>query len=148
LIRIFVDFPNAPAGSTDTVKALHDHFMPGASNWYNTSSYGRLQLEVITDNKFYRMSANSNTYGWTRSLTSALQRKYISDATKAAGKAPGKMDVLYIVPNKGAKDIWFSPTYMGPSTFPDGTVAPKTVTFGMDMYSWVRKKIIIKWRMC
>jgi hypothetical protein len=87
------------------------------------------------------MPANSNTYGWqTRALTAQDQIKYIADALLAFGSHPewGQLDVLYIVPTRNAKEIWFSPTYMGPIKMPGGDLAMRTVTFGQDMWtSWV-----------
>lgn len=50
---LFVDFPDQEA--TDTPEELYDFFVPGASDWYATSSYGKLELNVTADlSGFYR----------------------------------------------------------------------------------------------
>lgn len=61
---IFADFPDAPAN--DEPQSLHDKFLPGARDWYSTSSIGRLDLEITADTTrgFARMPANSDSYDW------------------------------------------------------------------------------------
>jgi hypothetical protein len=131
----FVDFPDAPAN--DTPRSLYDGLMPGAAEWYNASSYGRMVLDVKVDvSRFYRMGSASTTYQWTRALTAAIHTKYIADGLAAVGERAsfGNIDVLYIVPTRAAQEISFSPTYMGRMTLADGTTIGKTVTFGQDLW--------------
>lgn len=131
----FVDFPDAPAN--DTPRSLYEGLMPGAAEWYNASSYGRMILDVTPDfSKFYRMGNASTTYQWTRALTGAIHAKYITDSIAAIGERAqfGKVDVLYIMPTRAAKEISFSPTYMGRMAFANGATIGKTVTFGQDLW--------------
>jgi hypothetical protein len=132
----FVDFPDAPAN--DTPRSLYDGLMPGAAEWYNASSYGRLTFDLKVDlSRFYRMPSASTTYQWTRALTGPIHVKYIADGLAAVGDRAmfGNIDVLYIVPTRAAKEISFSPTYMGGVALADGTTIGKTVTFGQDLWT-------------
>ena len=45
-LMIFVDFPDAPAAGATTPSK--DVFLPGAPDWFATTSYGQLQLTVAT----------------------------------------------------------------------------------------------------
>ena len=130
---IFVDFPDAEAN--DTAQSLYDLFVPGAPDWYATSSYGKLDLQIAAPSKrFYRMPAESTTYGYERGLTAETHLKYIQDALDAVGDGVSfeGSEVLYIVPTTAATAITFSPTYQSPVTAADGTSILKTVTFGQD----------------
>jgi hypothetical protein len=87
------------------------------------------------------MPSPSNSYGWTRSLTAQMQLRYITDAIMEVGRTTSfeNLDVLYIVPTRAAKDIWFSPTYLGAVKMPNGHVASNIVTFGQDVWNrWVQ----------
>lgn len=135
---IFVDFPDAPAH--DEPSSLYAEFLPGARDWYLTSSFGRLDLDVTADTTvgFVRMPANADSYGWERGLTAEAHYKYIQDAVDAylhSGQSISPVDVVWIVPTSAASAISFSPTYMGPVASRSGQeIAKKSVTFGMDAY--------------
>jgi M6 family metalloprotease-like protein len=134
---MFVDFPDAPA--KENPRTLFDHYMPRAAAWYNSSSYGRLQLSVTPHlTKFVRMPTNSTGYGWTRNVVGLKMNQYIRDAVKAVGSSNpfgGNIDALYLVPTRAASSIWFSPTFLGSMRFPDGSVPSGAVTFGQDAFS-------------
>ncbi|KAK8008279.1 hypothetical protein PG991_010830 [Apiospora marii] len=140
---IFVDFPDAPATEASP-QELYDIYLPGAADWYATSSQGALTLDVVTDGdaaRFVRMPAASTSYRWSRGLTAEAHYKYIQDAVDAYLKTstaafPDGTEVLYIAPTKNAREISFSPTYMGPVTARAGRgrIARKAVTFGLDAY--------------
>ncbi|KAI0007244.1 M6 metalloprotease [Xylariaceae sp. FL0662B] len=132
---IFVDFDDQ--GAIEVPQTLHDFFLPAAAEWYATSSYGALALNVTADtSRFYRMPARANSYGWERGLTSETHQKYIQDALDAYGQEIPPTDVLYIVPTANATAISFSPTFMGDVTTRPGVhVAKKSVTFGFDAYT-------------
>jgi hypothetical protein len=67
-VLVFVDFEDTPAN--DTIDALYDFFMPDASNWYSTASYGELKIEMQVDkSKFYRVPRLSTGYIWERNGT-------------------------------------------------------------------------------
>ncbi|KAI0114182.1 M6 metalloprotease [Hypoxylon sp. NC0597] len=131
---IFVDFDDQQA--IETPQSLHDFFLPAAAEWYATSSYGALALNVTADtSRFYRMPATAASYGWARGLSYETHQKYIQDALDAYGKTIAPTDVLYVVPTANAAAISFSPTFMGDVTTRSGVyVAKKSVTFGLDAY--------------
>lgn len=134
---IFVDFPDAPAD--DTTSQLFSEYQPGASNWLSTSSYGRLNLQVVEGStSFFRMPADSTSYGFQRNLTSQTHLQYIQDALNAVGRSVSftGSQLLFIVPTSAATAISFSPTYMGSVTAADGTVIGHTITFGQDISVW------------
>ncbi|KAI1084695.1 M6 metalloprotease [Whalleya microplaca] len=131
----FVDFDDQ--GAIETPQSLHDFFLPAAAEWYATSSYGALTLNVTADTScFYLMPSRADSYGWERGLTSETHQKYIQDALDAYGQAIPPTDVLYIVPMANATAISFSPTFMGDVETRAGVyVAKKSVTFGLDAYT-------------
>jgi M6 family metalloprotease-like protein len=139
---IFVDFPDAPAN--DSTTALYNELAPGATSWFKTASYGKLNLDVTADTShFYRMPAASDSYGYQRGLTSAAHRKYIQDALNAVGRSVDfkGTQLLYVVATRAAPAISFSPTYMSSVTAADGTVIGHTVTFGQDLWTWGSKVV-------
>ncbi|KAI0835892.1 M6 metalloprotease [Hypoxylon sp. FL0890] len=131
---IFVDFDDEKA--IETPQSLHDFFLPAAAEWYATSSYGGLTLNVTADtSRFYRMPATAASYGWARGLSYEAHQKYIQDALDVYGKTIAPTDVLYVVPTANAAAISFSPTFMGDVETRSGVyVAKKSVTFGLDAY--------------
>ncbi|KAI1372054.1 M6 metalloprotease [Hypoxylon crocopeplum] len=131
---IFVDFDDQ--GAIETPQSLHDFFLPAAAEWYATSSYGALTLNVTADtSRFYRMPAAASSYGWERGLSYETHQVYIQDALDAYGKTIPPTDVLYVVPTANASAISFSPTFMGDVETRAGVyVAKKSVTFGLDAY--------------
>lgn len=79
---ILVDFPDAIANNT--TESLYDNSVPGASEWYATASYGKLELDIIASlSSFYRMPSASDTYGFERGLTVKTHLRYIMDALTA-----------------------------------------------------------------
>lgn len=140
---IFVDFPDAHATEASP-QEVHDFFLPGAADWYATSSQGALTLNMTADTaRFVRMPAASTSYGWSRGLTAETHYKYIQDAvdaylgTSATARIPADNEVLYIAPTRNARAITFSPTYMSAvasRTHGQQRVARKAVTFGFDAY--------------
>ncbi|KAI2780020.1 M6 metalloprotease [Daldinia loculata] len=131
---IFVDFADQTA--IETPQSLYDFFLPAAAEWYATSSYGALTLNVTADtSRFYRMPAKADSYGWQRGLSYEMHQNYIQDALDAYGKTIPPTDVLYVVPTANAAAISFSPTFMGDVMTRGGAyVAKKSVTFGLDAY--------------
>ncbi|KAI1763142.1 M6 metalloprotease [Hypoxylon sp. FL1150] len=131
---IFVDFDDQ--GAVETPQSLYDFFLPAAAEWYATSSYGALTLNVTADtSRFYRMPGTAASYGWERGLGYETHRTYIQDALDAYGRAVPETDVFYVVPTANATSISFSPTFMGDVETRAGVyVAKKSVTFGLDAY--------------
>ncbi|MFJ3176562.1 M6 family metalloprotease domain-containing protein [Streptomyces roseus] len=134
---IFVDFPDAPAD--DSTTNLYDELAPGASQWFKTASYGKLDLTIKADtSRFYRMPRSASSYGYERGLSYESHQQYIQDAVQTAGRLVDfrGTQLLYIVPTRRASAISFSPTFMGSVTAADGTSIAKTVTFGQDLWTW------------
>lgn len=138
-ITIFVDFPDAPA--TETTGSDYANLVPGGPQWFTTSSYGRLTLDITPVHQWFRMPQPSTAYGFQRGLTFATHRAYITDAVRAADAAVDfrGYHLLYIVPNRAAAAISFSPTFLAPAgsgVSADGREFRQAVTFGQDMWSW------------
>ncbi|KAK7918507.1 hypothetical protein PG985_010381 [Apiospora marii] len=106
---MFVDFPDAEAAA-NTTQGVYDRSVAQASAWYQTSSYGRLSLDVNADvDRVYRMPNPSTAYDWANHGTSYNQVVFVEDALDAYMTAHGiaeaddlkarlpAMDVLYIV---------------------------------------------------
>lgn len=146
---IFIDFPDAPAPASDTPQSLYDVFMPGAADWYTTSSYGKLSLDVQADmtRGFVRMPVASTSYNWARGLTAELHYQYIQDALDAYAAVGGDLspvDTLYIVPTTAAAAISFTPTYMSSVSPRSGgdAVAGRCVTVGQDAFIYWFFKVL------
>jgi M6 family metalloprotease-like protein len=133
----FVDFPDKPA--TETPQSLYDFFLPAAADWYKTSSYGKLALNVTMDStRFYRMPTRSDRYGWDR-VDGDVMQKYLQDAIDVYLKEKGSLpttEVLYVVATRQATAINISPTFMADVRSRGGvTVAKRAVTVGYDAYA-------------
>ncbi|KAI9738263.1 MAG: hypothetical protein M1834_008761 [Cirrosporium novae-zelandiae] len=137
---IFIDFDDASAasgGDTATTRELYDYLIPDAADWYASSSFGKLTLEVSADfSRVYRMPRRSDSYRFVRRISRADHCRYIMDALAAVGSriSFAGTNVLYIVPTRNAVNIPFSPIYMDAVTAGDGTEVGHSVTFGMDLY--------------
>ena len=132
-----MDFPDAKA--RDKPITLVNRLVPEAQQWYNTSSYGRFQLQVQAEtSKFFRIPSQSTWYEWDRPTDNLKMNQYMIDAMLSTGsKSPfdGILDALYIVPSPTARAIWFSRTNTGRYIFADGTVVMGgVVAFGQDIY--------------
>ncbi|NUT51791.1 MAG: M6 family metalloprotease domain-containing protein [Saccharothrix sp.] len=137
---LFVDFPDAPA--TESTTSLRDQLLPGGPDWFARSSYGALSMAVdAATTRFLRMPRPSTDYGWRRGLTAAAHARYLDDALAAAGRTVSFSGtrLLYVVPTRAATEISFAAAYLNPLTAPDGTVIPRSVTFGQDTAHWGAK---------
>ncbi|KAF1975018.1 M6 metalloprotease, partial [Bimuria novae-zelandiae CBS 107.79] len=144
---IFVDFPDQHAGN-DTTSSLYSFFFPAASEWYSTSSFGKLSLDAKADtSRFYRMPKNASAYEWNRGITSEQHQSYIQDALDSYSSFNGvdlaPADALYVIASRNSPAITYSPTFMGTVTTRNGTfVANKAVTVGYDAYKTWGYKLI------
>ena len=140
---IFVDFPDFEANTT--VQELWDPIASAPTELYKTMSYGKLDLELVPLlDKFYRMPADSSSYGYARGLTTDSHLKYINDALAAVGPDASfaDIDTLYIIPPKFADEISFSTSTGNDITALDGSIITSTITFGQDLFfSWGPKTI-------
>ncbi|MER6031411.1 M6 family metalloprotease domain-containing protein [Streptomyces sp. NPDC001851] len=139
VLMLFVDFPDAQA--TDSTTAYYKE-LAGAPDWMREDSYGRLKLGITPLKRWVRMPQDSTTYGFQRGITFAQHELYVSQAVKAAEPYAdfSAYDMLYIVANKAATAISFSPTYLYDPATPgidvDGKRIKWAVTFGQDMWHW------------
>ncbi|KAM0330554.1 hypothetical protein ACHAQA_003501 [Verticillium albo-atrum] len=138
---LFVDFSDEPA--TETPQSLHDIFTPETAQWYDTSSYGKLSLNITVDaSRFYRMPKTAEAYQFGRGLSYQSHVGYILDAFNAWKKETNTpvpngidplTDVLYIITTANAKSISTSATLQGEvHTQEDGFIARRAVTLGPD----------------
>ncbi|KAK7992941.1 hypothetical protein PG988_001735 [Apiospora saccharicola] len=113
---MFIDFPDAEAGGY-TPQGVYDNSVAAASAWYQTSSYGRLSLNVSADvDRVYRMAKPSTAYNWANTGTSYHQLVLVEDALDAYMQAHGiadakdlpahlpDMDVLYVTRSHNGTD--------------------------------------------
>ncbi|MEM1628449.1 MAG: M6 family metalloprotease domain-containing protein [Desulfurococcaceae archaeon] len=150
-LMITVDFPNAPyteapAGYRDPL-AYYRWFLP-AVDWFEASSYGKLNLEIEISDKWYRMSRNDYEYNiqWGK-LTWEFHAKYVNEAVELASNDHdiSLYDAFYIVPSRNAINIQYSPTFISSRHSPvisKGKVISHAVTFGKDMWRWGFKVLI------
>ncbi|MCQ4084824.1 hypothetical protein NGB36_30725 [Streptomyces sp. RB6PN25] len=111
VLMLFVDFPDAQA--TDSTAAYYNE-LAGAPDWMRKDSYGRIQLDITPLKRWVRMPQDSTTYGFQRGITFQQHELYVREAVEAAKPYVNfsKYDMLYIVANKAAKAVSFSPTYL------------------------------------
>ncbi|KAK8088420.1 hypothetical protein PG997_003381 [Apiospora hydei] len=118
---MFIDFPDAEANGSDP-QALFDSHAAAANKFYQTSSYGKLSLEIGADTQqVYRMPATAASYQWGAGGPKPYYLEmYIQDALDAymhAHNADGdasvfpEMDVLYLIAPPSA-DFYNSNTFM------------------------------------
>lgn len=130
---IFIDFPDAVADADETPQDLYDFYLPSANEFFDTSSFGKLGLNITADTSaYYRMPSAMASYGFQSGLTLETHMTYIQDALSAYGKTVAATDVLYIVPATSALAITPSYTYNGKVDMTDGQVAQKAVTFSFN----------------
>ncbi|KAJ4341107.1 hypothetical protein N0V95_007327 [Ascochyta clinopodiicola] len=138
---LFVDFEDQPAQFDESPQHLRDFYVPGASEWYEKASYGKLHLQVDADtSRFYRMPASAESYGLSRGFDSNAHATYLLDAIDSYENATGKTvpasDVLYVVAARSAWRISQTAAYMTTSLYSRSghLVSRKAVTFGQDAY--------------
>ncbi|KAI6765966.1 hypothetical protein HG530_007036 [Fusarium avenaceum] len=136
---IFVDFPDAKDEDPNSLKALYDKLVPPTIEWFTTTSYNKLKLNVKADtSKYYRMPKAASDYDWLgRQGGNWRQDRYIQDALDAftangTRSPPAEVDVLYVIPTSQASTyIYRSQTSYDPiSTRQGKKVAKKVVTLG------------------
>lgn len=142
---LFVDFPDAVA--TQTTQELYDLLAPGAMQYYNTQSYGRLKLNITQIPHWYRMSKPNGDYGFGgRGVSFDQQHAYMQEAVTLADADVdfSKYQLVYVVAPKTATTIVYSPAF-DPNHTPgdggvfglkaDGNVIDAGATFGTDIYT-------------
>ncbi|KAJ0168618.1 hypothetical protein CTA2_3445 [Colletotrichum tanaceti] len=152
---LFVDFPDQ-AATEASPQELYDRLVTPAAAWFNTSSYGRLSLNVTADTtRFYRMPKNVAAYNMVRPLQYQDHYRYVQDALAewlAATDTPvpevngtdGPLtDVVYVIPTANATGVELSATLnAGAYTYGVNYIARKAVTMGSDMHGvWGYKEL-------
>ncbi|HCT79798.1 MAG TPA: hypothetical protein DGT23_25180 [Micromonosporaceae bacterium] len=137
-IMLFVDFPNAVAGSG--TQAYYDNLVPNAVQFFRTVSYGQFRLTVDAPQRWHRMSRNDRDYGFAYLTPPEVQAVYIDEAMRLADNDVdfSQYQAVYVVPPRNASAMAFSPEwndYRGVVVH-DGKVFKNGVTFGQDAWSW------------
>ncbi|KAK1722598.1 hypothetical protein CaCOL14_003196 [Colletotrichum acutatum] len=148
-ILIFIDFPDQTA-SEASPQEVYDLLIPQAQQWFNTSSYGQLSLNITADtSQFYRMPKNAADYNFVRPLSQQAHYAYVQDALEqwlAVTNTPvpkvnsteGPLtDIFYVIPTRNATDIELSAALTGGAYTKDvNYIARKAVTMGIDTFDW------------
>ncbi|OLN88266.1 hypothetical protein CCHL11_00249 [Colletotrichum chlorophyti] len=148
-LMIFIDFPDQTA-SEATPQEVYDIFFPQAATWLETSSYGRMSLNLTADTtRFYRMPRSAASYQFERPLSQQTHQEYIKDAIESwlhvtntpvpeVNSTDGPLtDVLYIIPTANATSIALSAA-MSQSAYSYNVnyIARKAVTMGFDTFDY------------
>ena len=135
---IFVDFDDAI--STRTTEEVLDILSPISEDYFLESSYGKLNIELIPIHNWYRMSKNSDQYGWPN-ISGADHRAYIQEAANLADPDYDftDSDAFLIIANPDAVNITNGPAFNG-NEFYDLVVDNKSFynssTSGIDLDYW------------
>jgi hypothetical protein len=139
-VMIFVDFPDAPAGSVSAAVTA-DHLLGHgrAQQLFHDQSYGQLTLDVTvrSDLGWRRLSKPSTHYDI---LKFEQHRSYISDAAALFRPAEIKFpsyQMVFVVPPKRASfplSPAFTPLVGSEASCPGGGTIRHAVTFGADSY--------------
>lgn len=143
-VVIGLDFEDAPASSCSgelrTVSAYADQLVPGAVQWFASSSQGRLQLDVDICPTWFRMSRSHGDYGFSRGISTETHWAYIQEAVSMLGDEVdvSGYDIVYFVVPRNATGVTFSPTWIdhGMHVVGKAGVVRHAVTFGQDMWHW------------
>ncbi|KAL5591954.1 hypothetical protein FOVSG1_010843 [Fusarium oxysporum f. sp. vasinfectum] len=146
---IFVDFSDAQSPASESIKELRDLLVPDAAKWYQTASYGQLELNITADtSKFYRMPKSAASYRWEEGFGAEQHLSYIQDALDAytsngARAPPAETDILYIATTRNNDKMTRSlGSSFSVSTRNGKLVSRRAVTFGADPYiSWGYKAV-------
>ena len=144
---IFVDFTDTPDDHYGQEPwQLYEPLREQPSDLYRQMSFGKVDFEIVPLlDKFYRMPRDAAAYGFAdeEGLTSAEHAQYISDALAAVRDDFDftSVDILFIAPPNGTKEINRSASYSNAITTPSGRNFPAgaIITFGNDLYpdgSW------------
>ncbi|KAG9496241.1 hypothetical protein J7337_012824 [Fusarium musae] len=130
--------------ASESVEELRDLLVPDAAKWYQTASYGQLELNITADTtKFYRMPKSAASYKWEEGFSAEQHLSYIQDALDAytnngARPPPAETDILYIATTRNNDKMTRSlGSSFSVSARNGKLVSRRAVTFGADPYiSW------------
>jgi M6 family metalloprotease-like protein len=139
-VMLFVDFPDLHASESST--ALYDRLVPRSRTWFNEVSYGRVQLDVVPVNRWFRMPGSLGSYGLRDGISWPEHHDYMADAIRAADAAVdfSSYQVVYVVAARGTS-VERSPAfqaYPGSGIQADGTELRYGATFFEDTRSDAR----------
>jgi M6 family metalloprotease-like protein len=133
-VMLFARFPD---GVEDrTMEELHRILVPEAAEFFNSSSYGKLKLEVTPHFEWYAMAGPSTDPGYDCSEHDT-HKDYVQEVVEAADEDVDFSDyaLIYVVANK-APGTFNSPTFNahgGEGLRADGHEIRHAVTFGNDI---------------
>ncbi|KAK8050191.1 secreted protein [Apiospora phragmitis] len=153
---MFIDFPDAISNSSEP-QSLFDSHAAAMEEWYHTSSYSKLSLQINGDTQqIYRMPATAASYQWEGGITSFHLMKYVQDALDAYMQAHDadasifpEMDILYLgAPPSATFSNSYTYMYEPEVRMPNGianttvgtAVAKRAVAFGHDLYGGFNQK--------
>ncbi|MEM4756790.1 MAG: hypothetical protein QW254_01945 [Desulfurococcaceae archaeon] len=119
-----------------------------AVDWFEASSYCKLNLEIEISDKWYRMSRNDYEYNIQRGkLTWEFHVKYGNEAVELASNDHdiSLYDAFYIVSSRNVINIQYLPTFISSRHSPvisKDKVISHAVIFGKDMWRWSFKILI------
>jgi M6 family metalloprotease-like protein len=133
---IFVDFPDAPA--TETTQAAFDQVAAPAAPFYESASYGALDLRLEPHHEWLRMSQSSSTYDLSRDDDRNFL-EYIAYVREAVALADPEFDfsatdLVYVVASADA-DANYSPqlsVFPGHGATADENEILQMATIGVD----------------
>lgn len=135
---VFVDFSDAPA--TRTPQEVFSIISPGAEQYYDAVSYGKMKMTFAPTYTWFRMSKPSTDYGWN-SLTFAAHFSYIQEALVRAAPTSnyaGSAGFL-VMSNPDAGALFNGPAFAAGPGFGvsvGGTTFENGATSGRDLLNW------------
>jgi len=136
---LFVDFPDVPA--TQSPQDVMAIISPQAEHFFSSVSYRQLDVVLMPDYRWIRMSKPSDEYHMRRGATFESHRNYIQQAIDRAGSSIdySKSDGILVLANPSAKAIDFGPGFSplpGFGVFAGGREIDNGATSGSDLTGW------------
>ena len=133
---LFVDFPDSPA--TQTPAQAFSLISPGAPEFYDAISYGRMNYQLEPYFVWLRMSMPSTDYTFT---TFEGHRAYIQEAVDLADPNVdfSTTDQVIVIANPDTQTFTFGPTLTASESngiTADGNTIANAVTSGYDLNNW------------
>ncbi|CAF0785799.1 unnamed protein product [Brachionus calyciflorus] len=135
---LFVDFKNAPANRT--TRDVLSIISPEAEKFFFKNSYGKLQVKLLPNLKWLRMSKNSSEYNMSPKISFNAQKSYISEAVSLAkGWDFSTSQMIVVITNPNVADVPYGPTFSpnsGQGIVVNGKVFENAVNSGKDLLYW------------
>jgi M6 family metalloprotease-like protein len=136
---LLVDFSDAPADRTPA--QMFALINSGASQFFASVSYGRLNLVLEPHLVWLRMSKPSTSYGWN-ALTAELHQAYIQEAVNLANASVdfATADTVIVLATPNASALFNGPAFTSAPIWggysADGKTFYNGVTSGADLLVW------------